>query len=225
MKKEPSAIVLVSGGMDSCLCTALEIESGEKPALMHVNYGQRTQSKEYECFRKIARHYGIKKTLVVDSQAEKKIGGSSLLKGHGKVPPARFEKGEVPSTYVPFRNGIMLAYATAWAEAIGAVRVVYGAMETDSSGYPDCTARFARAFENAVTAGTKAGSEIKIVTPLIKMTKMEIVEIGTGINAPFNLTWSCYSKSDRACGKCESCVLRLKGFQMAGVKDPLRYVK
>jgi len=225
MKKEPSAIVLVSGGMDSCLCAALEVESGEKPALMHVNYGQRTQSKEYECFKKIARHYGIHKTLVVDSQAEKKIGGSTLLKGHGKVPHARFEKGNVPSTYVPFRNGIMLSYAAAWAEAIGAVRVVYGAMEADSSGYPDCTERFATAFSGAVTAGTKAGSGIKIITPLIKMTKMEIVRIGTRIKAPFHLTWSCYSNSGKACGVCESCVLRKRGFHMAGENDPLPYVK
>lgn len=216
------SIVLVSGGMDSCVCAAAEAAKGPT-AFVHFNYGQRTQRKELSCFRRIAKRLGVNQTLVVDLSALTKIGGTTLLRGHGRIPPPRFEKGEIPSTYVPFRNGIMLSYAAAWAEVIGATRLVIGAVEADSSGYPDCRREFVDAFSHAVSLGTKAGLDLSVEAPLVGMSKAGIVRLGTRLRAPFDLTWSCYSSEKAACGKCESCVLRRRGFEQAGVRDPIRY--
>jgi 7-cyano-7-deazaguanine synthase len=218
------AIVLVSGGMDSAVCAGLEASTGPKPAFIHFNYGQRTQKKESECFRKLAAHYGVKEKLVVDLAVLLKIGGSTLLKGHGHVPKASFHPDRIPSTYVPFRNGIMLSFAAAWAEVTGASRLVIGAVEEDSSGYPDCRRSFINAFSRAVALGTKKGVKLHVEAPLVGMTKEQIAGLGNKLCVPFDLTWSCYSRNTGACGVCESCLLRLKGFKAAGLEDPVKYV-
>jgi 7-cyano-7-deazaguanine synthase len=216
------SIVLVSGGMDSCVCATREAQAGPT-AFIHFNYGQRTERKELACFHRIARRLGVSETLVVDLSALSKIGGTTLLRGRGRIPPPKFQKGEIPSTYVPFRNGIMLSYAAAWAEVIGATRLVIGAVEADSSGYPDCRREFVSAFSRAVSLGTRTGLRLTVEAPLVGMTKAGIVRLGTKLGAPFGLTWSCYSSEKTACGRCESCVLRLRGFEQASVRDPIRY--
>lgn len=223
MKSERSkSIVLVSGGMDSCVCAAREAKAGPT-SFIHFNYGQRTERRELKSFRALARRLGVRETLVVDLSAMATIGGTTLLKGRGSIPAPQFKKGEVPSTYVPFRNGIMLAYAAAWAEVTGARRLVIGAVEADSSGYPDCRRSFLDAFSRAIALGTKAGVRLRVEAPLVGMTKGEIVRLGARLGAPFDLTWSCYATETRACGSCESCLLRLKGFRDAGAADPIRY--
>jgi 7-cyano-7-deazaguanine synthase len=209
--------------MDSCVCAALEAAAGRRPALIHFNYHQWTQKRESRAFHAIARHFGIRKRLVVDLSPLAHIGGSTLIRGHGHVPQAAFRPGVIPSTYVPFRNGIMLAYAAAWAEVIGAERLVIGAVEEDSSGYPDCRRSFISAFSHAVELGTRAGLRLKVEAPLAGKSKAEIVRIGMKLGAPFHLTWSCYSSERHACGECESCLLRLRGFRGAGIADPIKY--
>jgi len=221
-RQRTKSIVLVSVGMDSCVCAAREARRGPT-AFIHFSYSQRTERRELNSFTAIARRLGVRETLVIDLSAMRRIGGTTLLKGRGRIPAPRFRKGEVPSTYVPFRNGIMLACAAAWAEVIGARRLVIGAVEADSTGYPDCRRRFLDAFSRAVSLGTKAGVRLRVEAPLVGMTKGEIVSHGVRIGAPFDLTWSCYAAEDRACGRCESCVLRLRGFHEAGVPDPIRY--
>ena len=216
------SIVLVSGGMDSCVCAARETKAGPT-SFIHFNYGQRTERREIRSFKALARRLGVRETLTVDLTAMARIGGTTLLKGRGSIPAPRFEEGEIPSTYVPFRNGIMLAYAAAWAEVTGARRLVIGAVEADSSGYPDCRRLFLDAFSKAIALGTKAGVRLRVEAPLVGMTKGEIVRLGVRLGAPFDLTWPCYAAETKACGRCESCLLRLKGFREAGVADPIRY--
>ena len=221
------AIVLVSGGMDSCVTTA--IASAEcRLALLHVNYGQRTENRELTAFTDIADHFRAERRLVVSIEHLKVIGGSSLTDNSLPVPEpaamrAASRTGPIPSTYVPFRNAHLLSIAVSWAEVINASRIYIGAVEEDSSGYPDCRAVFYEAFQKAIETGTRPETRIKIVTPLIRMKKSDIVRKGLELEAPFGLTWSCYQASEMACGKCESCMLRLKGFRDAGARDPLPY--
>ena len=222
MSHDAKSIVLVSGGMDSCVCAAMESARG-KTSFLHFNYHQRTERKELLAFRKIARHFDVHETLIVDLSSMTRIGGTTLLKGTGKIPEAHLGSHKVPSTYVPFRNGIMLAYAAAWAEVTGASRLVIGAVEADSSGYPDCRKEFIEAFSKAISKGTKSGLKLSVESPLVGMSKTEIVKLGVELNAPFHLTWSCYSFEKKACGVCESCLLRLKGFKGAGIRDPIEY--
>ncbi len=226
MKKE-LAVVLASGGMDSCVTIALA-ERDHRLALLHVNYGQRTEARELRAFQEVADHYGAEKRLVVSIEHLKVIGGSALTDANIPVPePDRPENERrqhgIPVTYVPFRNAHLLAIATSWAEVIGARKIYIGAVEEDSSGYPDCRETFYRAFNRVIETGTRPESRIEIVTPLIHMKKGEIVRKGVELGAPLHLTWSCYQGSEKACGRCESCMLRLKGFQEAGVKDPIPY--
>src|SRR5512134_1779852 len=238
MKKE-LAVVLVSGGMDSCVTVAIANET-YRLALLHVNYGQRTEDRELRAFNEIAGHYKAEKRLVVSIEHLKVIGGSALTDTNIPVPELRNSntlvpelgsthsairnpQSEIPVTYVPFRNAHLLSIAVSWAEVIGATKIFIGAVEEDSSGYPDCRETFYQAFNKVIEMGTKPETRIEIVTPLIHMKKAEIVKRGMELKAPLHLTWSCYQSSDKACGRCESCALRLKGFREAGIPDPLPY--
>jgi 7-cyano-7-deazaguanine synthase len=220
---KPGAVVLLSGGMDSCVCAALAARDCAAAAV-HVSYGQRTEDRERRSFMTICDRLGIRDRLVVRNEALRAIGGSALTDTHIAVPEATAIGREVPVTYVPFRNAHFLAVAVSWAEVLGARKVYIGAVEQDSSGYPDCRPAYYKAFNEVVRAGTKEG-RIEVVTPLIAMRKSEIVTLGLELGAPFDLTWSCYSRDDRACGVCDSCALRLRAFREAGVVDPIPYLE
>ena len=223
-QEKPRAVVLLSGGMDSCVCAALAVRD-YRPAALHVSYGQRTEERERRAFLAICERLGIAERLLLRNEALRAVGGSALTDEKIAVPEAggaRGAGGGIPVTYVPFRNAHFLAAAVSWAEVLGAEKVVIGAVEPDSSGYPDCRPAYYRAFQEVVRAGTREG-RIEIVTPLIALRKAEIVRLGLELGAPFDLTWSCYSREDRACGVCESCVLRLRAFQDAGARDPIPY--
>jgi len=215
------AAVLLSGGMDSCVCAAMAARDYEVAAV-HVSYGQRTEERERQSFLAICRRLNILDQLMVRNEALSAIGGSALTDDAIAVPGAESAGHGIPVTYVPFRNAHFLAVAVSWAEVLGAEKVYIGAVEPDSSGYPDCRPAYYEAFNAVVKAGTKEG-RIQIVTPLIAMRKAEIVRLGLELGAPFDLTWSCYSREDQACGVCDSCVLRLRAFEAAGVKDPIAY--
>ena len=215
------AVVLLSGGMDSCVCAALAARDHNAAAL-HVSYGQRTEERERKSFVAICERLKIRDRLVVRNEALRAIGGSALTDNDIAVPRAEAPGHGIPVTYVPFRNAHFLAVAVSWAEVLGAGKVYIGAVEPDSSGYPDCRPAYYKAFNEVVKAGTKEGG-IEVVTPLIAMRKAEIVRLGLELGAPFDLTWSCYSREDQACGVCDSCVLRLRAFEAAGLKDPISY--
>ncbi len=218
----PRAVVLMSGGMDSCVCAALAARDYEAAAV-HVSYGQRTETRERRAFEGVCERLGIRDRLLVRNEALRAIGGSALTDERIAVPQAGAQIGhQIPVTYVPFRNAHLLAVAVSWAEVLGAGKVFIGAVEQDSSGYPDCRPEFYRAYNEVVRAGTKEG-KICIVAPLIGMRKTEIVRLGVELHAPFDLTWSCYSREDVACGVCESCILRLRAFEAAGQRDPIAY--
>jgi len=217
------AIVLLSGGMDSCVCATLAVRD-HQTAAVHVSYGQRTEQRERRAFESICDRLGIHDRLLVRNEALRAIGGSALTDSTIEVPEAHAIGNTVPVTYVPFRNAHFLAVAVSWAEVTGAEKVYIGAVEPDSSGYPDCRPAYYRAFNEVVKTGTKEGT-IEVVTPLIAMRKAEIVTHGLEVGAPFDLTWSCYQREDRACGVCDSCVLRLRAFREAGAKDPIPYVE
>ena len=217
------AVVLVSGGLDSCVCLA-EAAREHDVALLHVNYGQRTEARELAAFEALAGHYGAARRLVADIGYLKAIGGSSLTDPDRPVEtglPAA--DAAVPSTYVPFRNAHILAIGVSWAEVLGARSLWIGAVEEDSSGYPDCRESFYRAFAAAIDEGTRPDTRLRIETPLIRLDKGAIVRRGLVLGAPLHLTWSCYTGSDEACGVCESCRLRLRGFAAAGALDPVPY--
>ncbi len=220
---KPRSVVLLSGGMDSGVCAALAARETEAAAL-HVSYGQRTEQRERAAFQQICERLGIRRRLEVRNEVLSLVGGSALTDTRIEVPEAgeQIGRGGIPVTYVPFRNAHFLAAAVSWAEILGATRVYIGAVEQDSSGYPDCRPAYYRAFNEVVKAGTREGN-IEIVTPLIALRKAEIVKLGLEVGAPFDLTWSCYSREDRACGACESCVLRLRAFEEAGAHDPIPY--
>jgi 7-cyano-7-deazaguanine synthase len=220
---KPRAIVLLSGGMDSCVCAALAGRDYQ-PAALHVSYGQRTEQRERQSFLKICDRLNIRERLLVRNEALRAIGGSALTDEQIAVPTAPVVDHEIPVTYVPFRNAHFLSVAVSWAEVLGAEKIYIGAVEPDSSGYPDCRPAYYEAFNRVIRAGTKEGT-IEIVTPLIAMRKAEIVQLGLELNAPLDLTWSCYSREDEACGRCDSCVLRLRAFAAAGVDDPIPYAE
>ncbi|MFN3560491.1 MAG: 7-cyano-7-deazaguanine synthase QueC [Chloroherpetonaceae bacterium] len=217
------AIALISGGMDSLVSTAIAKRDGYSLAALHLNYGQRTERKELECFERITAHYGITEKLVVDVTHLSRIGGSSLTDKTIEVSKADIHSKEIPTSYVPFRNANILAIAVSWAEVIGAQRIFIGAVEEDSSGYPDCRKEFYAAFNQMIKLGTKPTSDIQIITPVIDMKKSTIVKLGLEMNVPFELSWSCYQENDEACGVCDSCALRLRAFQEVGIEDPIPY--
>jgi 7-cyano-7-deazaguanine synthase len=219
--KQSRAVVLLSGGMDSCVCAALAARD-HAAAAVHVSYGQRTEERERRSFIAICERLKIQNKLVVRNESLRAIGGSALTDDGIAVPESKAVGGGVPVTYVPFRNAHFLAVAVSWAEVLGAKKVYIGAVEPDSSGYPDCRPAYYKAFNEVVKMGTKEG-DIEVVTPLIAMRKNEIVRLGLELGAPFDLTWSCYSREDQACGVCDSCALRLRAFEAAGMRDPIAY--
>lgn len=209
--------------MDSCVSTAIAAAESDNIALLHISYGQRTEERERKAFNDIADHYRVANRMDVSIAYLTKIGGSSLTDEAMSITDADLESKEIPTSYVPFRNANMLSIATSWAEVIGASRIYIGAVAEDSSGYPDCRPEFYAAFQQTINTGTKPDTHIEIRTPIIDMTKAEIVKKGIELNAPLHLTWSCYRSSDVACGTCDSCALRLRGFAQAGVTDPIPY--
>ncbi len=219
---KPLAVVLLSGGMDSCVTAATAIKNHDL-ALLHASYGQRTEQRELRAFHDIAGHYGVPEEhrLVLDQRHLAEIGGSALTRPDIAVPATGPAATGVPVTYVPFRNANQLAAAVSWAEVLGARAIFAGAVEEDSSGYPDCRRAFYDAFEAAIDAGTRPETHIRIITPIIGMRKAEIIKLGMELGAPLHLTWSCYQNEDVPCGTCDSCALRAQGFEEAGVEDPL----
>jgi 7-cyano-7-deazaguanine synthase len=224
------AVVLLSGGMDSCVSTAMAAErhGPQNLALLHASYGQRTEARELQAFRAIANHYQVQSRLHARLEHFRAIGGSALTDENIAVPEN--ELGEpgpggssIPVTYVPFRNAHFLSVAVSWAEAIGAGAIYIGAVAEDSSGYPDCRPEYYRVFQELIRVGTRPETQIEVVTPVIEMKKSEIIRTGMQLQAPLHLTWSCYQGEELACGTCDSCLLRLRAFAEAGAVDPVPY--
>ncbi|MDP4219681.1 MAG: 7-cyano-7-deazaguanine synthase QueC [Bacteroidota bacterium] len=220
-----TSVVLLSGGMDSTLTAAIACAESDTVAAVHFNYRHRTERRELAAFQAICDKLGITKRLVVDAEVLRQIGGSSLTDEAIPVSKADLAATDIPSSYVPFSNGTFLSIATGWAEVLGAERIYIGAVEEDSSGYPDCRKVFFDEFEKAINLGTKPETHIRIITPVIAMKKSEIVKKSLELGVPLELTWSCYQSEDEACGECDSCALRLRGFELAGATDPLSYAK
>jgi 7-cyano-7-deazaguanine synthase len=221
--KKSTAICLVSGGMDSCVTAAIAARENDRIAFLHISYGQRTESRERRAFNDIADHYTVGKRLDISIEHLAKIGGSSLTDSKINVTEADLGSSDIPTSYVPFRNANMLSIAVSWAEILGANAIYIGAVAEDSSGYPDCRPEFYHAFQAVIDTGTKPDTQIEIRTPIIHMSKSEIVEKGIELGAPLHLTWSCYRSEEFACGTCDSCALRLRGFERAGTEDPILY--
>jgi len=234
-KNQPNTVVLLSGGMDSCVSLAIAIARHGAPnvALLHAGYGQRTQQRERRAFTEIADFYGIRERLIAQLDHLRAIGGSALTDKNIAVPETELHasahsasthsSSTIPVTYVPFRNAHFLSVAVSWAEAIGARAIYIGAVAEDSSGYPDCRPEYYRAFQEVVRVGTRPETQIEIVTPVITLKKNEIIRRGMELGAPLHLTWSCYQNEDVGCGVCDSCLLRLKAFAEAGAPDPIPY--
>jgi 7-cyano-7-deazaguanine synthase len=218
------AVCLVSGGMDSCVTAAIAREENDELAFLHVSYGQLTERREREAFEALSDHYAAQYRLVVSFAHLARIGGSSLTDTTIPVTAADLTSRAIPSSYVPFRNAHLLATAVSWGEVIQASAIYIGAVAEDSSGYPDCRPEFYAAFQEAIDVGTKPETRITIRTPVIDMKKSEIVRKGLDLGAPLHLTWSCYRESERACGACDSCALRLRAFREAGTTDPIPYL-
>ena len=218
----PLAIILASGGMDSCVTTAIA-QVDYRLAMLHVGYGQRTEARELRAFDAVADFYRAEHRLVCRLDHLKQIGGSSLTDARIALEPANLERQDIPSSYVPFRNAHFISIAVSWGEVLGARKIFVGAVAEDSSGYPDCRPEYYAAFNRVIVAGTKPETQLEIVTPVIHLQKSEIVRRGRELGAPFELTWSCYQGQDVACGVCDSCALRLRAFEEAGVEDPLPY--
>jgi 7-cyano-7-deazaguanine synthase len=216
------AVVLMSGGMDSCVTAAIACQDYEIAAL-HASYGQPTERRELQSFHALADHFQAVRRLIVKLDHFRAIGGSSLTDSAMPIRDADLANRDIPNTYVPFRNAHFLSIATSWAEVIGATKIFIGAVWEDSSGYPDCRPEYYEAFNKVIRAGTRPATDIAIETPLIYLSKRDIVRKGVELSAPFLLTWSCYRDSDTACGTCDSCALRLRAFQQVGVEDPIAY--
>ncbi len=224
MSRPKIAICIISGGMDSALSAAIAREEGYQIVGVHFNYGQRTEKKELECYRKISKDLETVKNYEIDLDFFEQIGASALTDESIEVPTGGIEEG-VPVTYVPFRNGIFLSIAAAIAEKHGAEALYIGVVEEDSSGYPDCRESYIQAMERAIDLGTRDETRVKIKMPLVAMKKSQIVQKALDLSVPLEHTWSCYQSEDEACGVCDSCRLRLKGFEEAGVKDPIAYAE
>ena len=219
MKK---AIVLLSGGMDSLVCVGEAVAQGHDISLLHMSYGQKTSERERKSFEQIADFYKIQDRKIIDMTFLKQIGGSSLTDENIAVKTYQGDSNVIPDSYVPFRNSIILSLAVSWAEVKGATKLFFGANYEDSPGYPDCRPSYYEAFNRVIKEGTKAG-DIEIQTPVLRMMKKEIVLRGQELKVPFALSWSCYRNTDKACGTCDSCALRLRGFKEAGIVDPIDY--
>lgn len=216
------AICILSGGMDSTLASYIAKNDGYEIIAVHFNYGQRTQDRELKAFRDICEDLKILEKYEIDIPFFTQIGASALTDKNIDVPTGGIEAG-VPITYVPFRNGIFLSITAAIAEKEGASAMYIGVVQEDSSGYPDCTDEFIDKMKKAINQGTKEDTHIDIITPLVHLTKAQIVQEAIKLNVPLEHTWSCYKEENEACGVCDSCRLRLNGFKIAGVKDPISY--
>jgi 7-cyano-7-deazaguanine synthase len=225
MKDQELAVCLVSGGMDSLVTAAIANEAHARLAFLHLNYGQRTEKRELESFLKIAQHYNVPEShrKIIDISFLKQIGGSSLTDDKIDVKKYHGDSEEIPDSYVPFRNTHIISMAVSWAEVIGAKKIFIGAVYEDSSGYPDCRPSYYEAMNALIKQGTKNG-DIEVITPVIYMKKDEIVKKAIELKAPLEFSWSCYERNDQACGVCDSCALRLRGFQKAKIEDPIEYV-
>src|SRR5271154_7559726 len=225
MSEKPKAVVLLSGGMDSCVTAAIAHQT-HRLALLHASYGQRTEQRERRAFDEIADFYGVRQRLVVRFDAFAQIGGSALTDESIAAPEsgaALAPHAGVPGTYAPFPNAHFLSAAVSWAEVIGATAIFVGAVAEDSSGYPDCRPEYYQAFEAVIREGTRPETHIEIATPVIAMKKSEIIRRGVELGAPLERTWSCYQFDDEACGTCDSCRLRVRAFDEAGLRDPIAY--
>jgi len=230
MGDERKAVVLLSGGMDSCVSTAIarERHGAGNIAVLHAGYGQRTQRRERRAFEEVADFYGVRERMVVQLDHFRAIGGSALTDERIAVPENELgapgpHGSAIPVTYVPFRNAHFLSVAVSWAEAIGAGAIYIGAVAEDSSGYPDCRPEYYQAFQELIRVGTRPETQIEMVTPVIALKKGDIIRRGLELGAPLYLTWSCYQDEDLACGACDSCLLRLAAFAEAGATDPIPY--
>jgi len=221
-KKTKKALCVMSGGLDSTLSAYMMKNSGYEIIALHFNYDQRTQTKELECFHKICKDIDAKQKYILDLDFFKQLGASALTDKNIEVPTGGLQEG-VPITYVPFRNGIFLSMAAAIAEKEGAEVISIGVVEEDSSGYPDCRESYIKSMEHSINLGTKDETKIEIKMPLVHLKKSQIVQKSLELNVPLHLTWSCYKSEDKACGVCDSCRLRLNGFKLAGVSDPIDY--
>ena len=217
------AVCLVSGGMDSCVTAAIANVENDELAFLHVSYGQLTEARERRAFEELADHFGVARRLAASVEYLARIGGSSLTDRSIPVAAPDLDSQAIPTSYVPFRNAHLLAIATSWAEVIGAQSIYIGAVADDSSGYPDCRPEFYEAFERVIAVGTRPETRVRIRTPVIALRKSEIVRRGLELGAPLALTWSCYRAEDAACGRCDSCALRLRAFREAGATDPIPY--
>ncbi len=224
-KSDALAIVLVSGGMDSLVTAAIANSEYKHLAFLHLNYGQKTEEKELKCFHQIADHYKVPVELrkIIDITFLKQIGGSSLTDDGIDVKKFKGDSDEIPDSYVPFRNTHIVSMAVSWGEVLGATKIFIGAVEEDSSGYPDCRPSYYQALNALIKEGTKDGN-IEVITPVIHLKKKEIVQKAVELEAPIEFSWSCYQRNDQACGECDSCALRLRGFQQAGIEDPIPYL-
>ena len=222
--EKPLAVVLASGGMDSCVTTAIA-NIDYRLAMLHVCYGQRTEARELRAFSAVADYYEVENRLICKLDHLRAIGGSSLTDPRVPVEAADLNRSDIPSSYVPFRNAHFISIAVSWGEVLGADKIFVGAVAEDSSGYPDCRPEYYSAFNRVISVGTKPGTHLELVTPIIGLRKSEIVRRGRELDAPFELTWSCYQGQEVACGVCDSCALRLRAFEEAGVEDPLPYLK
>lgn len=224
MKSPDLAVVLVSGGMDSLVCAAIAASKHEHLAFLHLNYGQRTEKKELECFHAIAQFYDVPKNMrkIIDVSFLKQIGGSSLTDDKIDVKKYKGDSPEIPDSYVPFRNTHIISMAVSWCEVVGGKKIYIGAVYEDSSGYPDCRPSYYKAMNALIKEGTKNG-DIEVVTPVIYMKKSEIIQKALELKAPLESSWSCYQANDKACGVCDSCALRLRAFGQVGIEDPIPY--
>lgn len=220
--KKSLAIILLSGGMDSLVTAAIAAKNHIQTAFLHIDYGQRTEKKERECFLKLVDFYNPAFNKIIELRWLGKMGGSALTDKNIPISENGIIPGKIPQTYVPFRNTNFLSAAVAWAEVINASAIYYGAVEADSSGYPDCRIDYVKAFNRLINQGT-AKKQIEVKAPVIDKSKREIVELGVSLGTPFQFSWSCYQNSTLACGKCDSCLLRLKAFKEAGLTDPIPY--
>lgn len=219
------AVCLISGGLDSCVAAAVAHAAGCELSFLHLSYGQRTETREQECFHAIAEHYQVQDRIVVRLPHLHTIGGSALTDPQISLPSGDLHRRGIPISYVPFRNANFLAAAVSLAEVRRASRIYIGAVEEDSSGYPDCRESFFEAFNLVIRLGTRPETQIHIETPLLHLSKAEIVRKGMGLGAPLGQTWSCYQGVEKACGDCDSCLLRLRGFALAGLEDPIDYAR
>ncbi|MDD4855087.1 MAG: 7-cyano-7-deazaguanine synthase QueC [Sulfuricurvum sp.] len=217
------ALCIMSGGMDSTLVAYIMRSRGYEIIALHFNYGQRTVSKELESYRAICDDLGVSQKYEIDLDFFKTIGASALTDHSIDVPTTGVKEG-VPITYVPFRNGIFLSIATAIAEKEGCEVIAIGVVEEDSSGYPDCRDTFIQSFQHTANLGTKETTYLTIEMPLVHLQKSQIVQESLKLGAPLHLTWSCYQSEEKACGVCDSCRLRLRGFKRAGINDPIEYL-